>query len=323
MHQVWQYTHDDLDGWGCEMVARNHFRNDPSFGDYGHSITYCQYDGPDAIDGKLVKLLDLRLAGGEHTLLITDISSSKEIFEQLLANRDKFKEILIVDHHDTSAWMVEEERDWVVHSKAACGAKLLYETLTPEAKRIPSMVNFVEAVDAYDRWILDSPHRERGEDLTRLYKFMGKEAMTNAFLNNPDADFSGTMYQLKVVLKDRETAIIRSILDKQLGDRRTFTDNDGKRYAVVFPHPEFISAIGNAVLVEKSDLDYVIMPLMGIDVLSIRSRKGGVNVANIAKGWHKNGGGHQAAAGCAAVISDSVYAHIQSLQSMRPLPPAE
>ena len=69
----------------------------------------------------------------------------------------------------------------------------------------------------------------------------------------------------------------------------------GCKFAVVYISDGYSSQIGNFILEKQSEIDFVVIVMMGIFTVSFRSRTDEVNVGMLAK--LNEGGGHQAASG--------------------------
>ena len=282
--KIRQFTHGDLDGAGCALVGHYIFTDDAL------EVTYCQYgSGPNSIDVQVTKFLEK--PGAADALLITDICPSEHVCEGIEALKNGFEWVLVQDHHGTTAWASKYK--WMEHEaqNKRCGARMLLDWGRKNDNR---MNNFVNAVDAYDRWQLDSVSRKRGEALNMLYKFFGFDLFVKEFRNDIESDETGWLSNLVPILEARLKGTVRAIVQNQMKDA-VHVDKNKKRYAFLSLLSPHASEIGHAVLDEFPDVDYVAMALPGIDAISMRSRTDGMNVSEIAKAY--GGGGHAAAAG--------------------------
>lgn len=282
--KIQQFTHGDLDGAGCALVGYHTFTEDELV------VTHCQYgSGSDSIDAQVTKFLEK--SGSADALLITDICPSERVCERIEALKDSFEWVLVQDHHGTTAWASKYK--WVEHEaqNKRCGARMLLDWSKQSDGR---MDNFVSAVDAYDRWQLDSVFRKRGEVLNTLYKFLGFDGFIKEFRNDIEADETGWISNLVPVLEARLKEVIRTVIQNQMKDA-IHVDRNKNRYAFLSLLSPHASEIGHAILDKFPNVDYVAMALPGTDTISLRARTGGVDVAEIAKA--QGGGGHAAAAG--------------------------
>ena len=283
-----QFTHDDADGAACAVVAAY------IFPDAERKVTYCQYgSGHNSIDTNVMKFLNAVEAGKDKAtlLLITDICPSPSVCERIEAMKGNFDRVLVQDHHGTTAWAAKY--DWMEHEakNERSGAKMLFDTCGTFNQPAD---DFVNAIDAYDRWQLKSEHRARGEDLNVLYKFLGSKLFAKEFEASFEADKTGWLKHLIPVLKDRIEGQIEGIIQDQM-ENAVHVDKEKRRYAFLTIGSAHASEIGHAVLDRYPNVDYVVMAVPGIDTISMRSRKDGVDVGAIAKA--NGGGGHAGAAG--------------------------
>ena len=296
--KIRHFTHGDLDGAAAALVGAYIFPSDD------REVTYCQYgSGSDSVDVRITKFLQDVGEGKDRAdmLLITDICPSPEVCAGIETLKDKFEEVVVQDHHGTTAWAAKY--DWMEHeaNNERCGATMLLDWGGMSDNLIRG---FVDAVDAYDRWQLDSPHRERGERLNVLYKFLGFELFLKEFTANFTADQDGWLSHLLGTLQARLKGAVNATIKNQMKGA-VHLDKNKKRYAflsIISPHA---SEIGHGILDAFPDVDYVVMAMPGIDAVSMRSRDGGVDVSEIAKA--NGGGGHAAAAGFPYRLSEIVW----------------
>lgn len=296
--KVRQFTHGDLDGAAAAVVARYIFPVDDI------EVTACQYgDGPDSIDANVSRFLKSVGSGEEKAdlLLITDICPSEAVCEGIEILKDKFDKVKVQDHHGTTAWAAKY--DWMEHDAGneRCGAQMLLDWGPASDNFIQS---FVSAVDAYDRWKLDSQHRERGERLNMLYKFLGFHPFLKEFTDNFTADTDSWLANLMGTLENRLKGTIHAVIKNQM-EGAVHVDKHKRRYAFLTLMAPHASEIGHAVLDQFPEVDYVVMAMPGIDAVSMRARDGGVDVSEIAKA--NGGGGHAAAAGFPYRLGEIVW----------------
>ena len=274
-----QFTHGDLDGAACAVAAAR------TFADVERDVRFCQYgDGDDSIDAAVREVLQQE-STEKRFLLITDICPSKDVCDEIDRVKDTFEGVLLVDHHETNAWALDYSWTKIDVDNLMCGARLLLEGST-----VPDelLLDFVYAVDAYDRWQLQSEHRARGEALNRLYWFLGPDRFVREFEANPGADRDTWLSKVAPVLRDQENHNV-SKLSAQFKK-----DSDGRKIGFLVTS-ENVSKAGNVFLTRYPELEYVVVAVPRSNVISLRSRDDGVNVADIAK--EHGGGGHAAAAG--------------------------
>jgi oligoribonuclease NrnB/cAMP/cGMP phosphodiesterase (DHH superfamily) len=86
------FTHTDLDGVACAIVAKF------IFGKY-IDIEFCDYSN---VNGKVKKFIEDWVVEDYERIFITDISIEESVAEKI----DKhFNNFILLDHHPTSTWM--------------------------------------------------------------------------------------------------------------------------------------------------------------------------------------------------------------------------
>lgn len=151
MNKVIHFTHTDLDGVACSVVAQCFFDDIET-----HSINYGQ------VDGELEKALN-KYDSSNHLFIISDLSysqSREDLTTKLLRNHCLY----VADHHVTSMWMKDLNLsgrttiDIRVSSDGnKCGAEILYELLSDHYEMISvyskeKLEKFLKIVSDWDVW---------------------------------------------------------------------------------------------------------------------------------------------------------------------------
>ena len=145
-------SHRDLDGIGV-IVLRDYFNlpfDAVSSWDYGFiEIPECK------------KIID-----AADEIIMADLSIPEESYDELIKAG---KHIEIYDHHDTASWL--DKKQGSIHDESRCGTKIFFEEyVLPRVGRYkPIVKQFVDLVDIYDRWELESPLRKESENLQRVW----------------------------------------------------------------------------------------------------------------------------------------------------------
>lgn len=284
------FTHGDLDGCGAAILTS---REIGGFTD----VIPCQYQGSNAIDKILTRYLDDKVECGD-VIILTDILPSYDVCQRMHVMRSDLAMLKGMDHHKSTIDLAGEY-PWIEHSCNEQSATLMAARGIRRSSHIDGVEKerlyaFANAVDAWDRWLLDSTHRERGERLDKLYKLLGFDRFYSQFTRFFDAD----MTMLGVGVCDALISIEGEVVSEAVKSARenpVLVDKRGYRYVAVYPNPEYISQVGHAILDDQSQLDYVALLAPQKGVIELRSRDGGVDVSAIA--IDAGGGGHQAAAG--------------------------
>ena len=291
MH-VYQFTHTDLDGAGCAVVANFAFRNQVA------EVT--PVATPEVLNNKLRTWLSCRSSlpkDDKIFLLITDVAPTAPDVCTELTNAHNSKEIVVLcaDHHKRSTHEVREA-PWLAHSVHCCGSKLLYlslrkiETLWKRLEPdIGELAAFIDAVDAYDLWRLDDPARERGEKLNRLKDFMGFERFVKTFSEQLSSDEVGEFSKVMPILQEEEKRVVEDTVSGQM-PAMLCTAMFNYKYAIFFAQ-QYHSQVAMEALGRLPDIDFVAIVNPTVGAVSLRSRKGsGIDVTEIAK--RHGGGGH-------------------------------
>jgi oligoribonuclease NrnB/cAMP/cGMP phosphodiesterase (DHH superfamily) len=265
MKYLWQLTHDDLDGGACAVVAAHLFPG------YKQMVIPCNYGlGPTGIDTITRDLLATHApgAGEEHVLLLSDILPSYRVCEEIDAKvtAGAFTRVLAYDHHETTRWAADKYA-WVFHGEP-CGARLLFES----SSTLPEdLLQFVYAVDAWDRWLIGSQHRERGERLNLIYREIGFSEFYVAFVDNSFADTVSWYDDLVQHLVHKRDVYIESVLTQVQQPSEKHTDAVGRKFVLLIGGAYF-GELSERILQEHPDISYVVAAFPGTDTVSLRSR---------------------------------------------------
>lgn len=294
-----QFTHTDLDGVGCAVVARHYFQKQLD-------VEYCSY-------GKINEKVKEFILSGEvknyDVVFITDISVDKEVAD--LIEFEAATKFMLVDHHKTAEWL--NEYDWASvtpvqpnykenRNQITSGTNLLYETLislfpNDEASSNTFLAEFVEHVRMYDSWEWKNVYgNEVAKQLNDLLQIVGLWDFEERFWKNPDIQFSHTEQRL---LELEEKRIKRHIKQKSKELKKMDIELAGNKYHVGFIFNEsYHSETGNVICDENQDIDFIIMANVGYGTLSLRRREDvDIDLGQVAKMFHESGGGHPPAAG--------------------------
>jgi len=211
---------------------------------------------------------------------MVDFSYKKPVVDAMLK---EVKSLTIIDHHVSAEKVVKSLKN---HSYAVnrSGAALSWRYFHP-GKKIPKLLLHVEDVDLW-RFNLHNT-REIICDL-ELYDFdfkvwdkLVKEIETPTGLKKHV--FSGA-----VIMKYKRVLMDEAL---QKSDKAMFAGHKAMVANSIF----LSSEIGNVLVTSGADIGIVYSERHGTRRVSLRSKKGGVDVAKIAEKF--GGGGHRAAAG--------------------------
>lgn len=281
------YTHTDLDGEGCAILARMAFGT-------GVVIEHCEYDD---INAKVSKLIDEYHSEIED-VHITDISVSNEVAAKI----DEFEcDCLLLDHHATALdlnmydWCKVIVTDEVTGIKT-CGTELYYRWLVGKGylEDSSALRDFVKIIRDYDtwRWVeeVDGIISKNVNDLYYMYDKEHFEKWCITSIN--DGTFPRFTENDEILLRMNQKQIEDYIEHK---NKRLITKRiNGRLCGIVFAE-KYFSELGNRLCAMHPELDYIVM----IDTdgyVSYRSIKDDINLGKDVAALY-GGGGHPKAAG--------------------------
>lgn len=288
------FTHTDLDGIGCAVVAKVAF-------DGLVNVDYCRYDNIDEEVGKFFQ-------SGEYdeydVIFITDISVNEEVAD-LINSLGKEKTYLF-DHHDTATWLneyswanvvPEEFDDEEERLQITSGTSLFYDWfLIHEGilERSAEVDEFVETVRRYDSWEWKKVYNEEFPNkLNSLFQLLGRYQFVDRFSKKCNIDFTKTEKQLLEVERKRRKFYIQG-KEKQLIKTVMAFGEEHYSVGVVFAE-QYQSELGDYLYSKYPKLDFIVMVNPGGGSVSLRSSNNGIHLGELAS--TRDGGGHEDAAG--------------------------
>lgn len=297
------FTHTDLDGVGCAVLAKLAFGDEVD-------IEYCGYDD---IDDKVRNFIcEVRPNEDVGTIYITDISVNEETAK--LIEDAKFDVVCrLFDHHKTAEhldkyfWAEVSEYDGELGFKT-CGTELFYKHLTSYGylKDTEKYRTFVWTVTMYDTWMWKELNEYDGQmvkDLNDLLYILGREEFIARCIRRKNGKGDDAM-----VIASKDEDMLLDIRQKEIDayinkkDKETFVMCLlGKNAMIVFAD-RFVSELGNTLCERYPEWDLAVIIDPGSCKVSYRTIKDDVDVSEIAKVF--GGGGHPKAAGhiCTDVI---------------------
>lgn len=281
------FTHTDLDGIGCAILAKL------AFGTEVVDVEYCNYDD---IDSKVEEYFN---SGSEYECHITDISINEELAHKI---NDFEKTYRLLDHHPTAlglnkfCWCSVQVENEETNIKTS-GTEIYYHWLVDNGRLSRSDVldRFVELVRNYDTWRW-STLGDKGiickqvNDLLYLY---GRDKFIDWCFTEIYEDSFPWLYEsdlLVLEIKQKEIDDYIEAKNKQL----FIKDLCGKVCGFVFAD-KYYSELGNRLCEMHPEVDFItIIDMCG--KISYRTTKDNIDLGNnVAKLF--GGGGHPKAAG--------------------------
>ncbi|WP_174733097.1 DHH family phosphoesterase [Mesobacillus harenae] len=286
------YSHNDLDGIGCGIVARL------AFGDQ----LEVRYNSVMGLDYQIEKYFERvnEKSKAEDVLLITDLSINEENAKRLDEYVNTGGKARLIDHHKTAVHFNQHSWGFVKLSdednRLTSATSLLYEYLTQQGLMEPSSAlgEFVELVRQYDTWEWDQNNNVRAKQLNDLFFMLSiddfEERMTKRIQSKSQFEFDDFE---KKLLEMEDDKIERYIRRKNREIVQTFIGD----YCAGIVHAEsYHSELGNELGKGNPHLDYIAILNMGGKKISFRTIHDHVDVSAVAGEF--GGGGHAKASGC-------------------------
>lgn len=283
------FTHTDLDGIGCAILAKLAFSDEVD-------IEYCNYD---EINEKVESYIDNNVSGECH---ITDISIKDTLTSRINEDCIGYQKIQLLDHHSTALelnkyfWCDVQIENKITHIKTS-GTEMYYKWLiyNKYLKKHKRLDRFVKIVRDYDTWRWSELGDEgilckQVNDLLYLYgreKFISwcvLKICSNDTFKLDDTD--------KLLLDIKQKEIDDYIEEK---DKQLFTlPMCGWIAGFVFAE-KYFSELGNRLCKMHPEIDFIAMIDMD-GTVSYRTIREDLDLGqNVAKQF--GGGGHPKAAG--------------------------
>jgi oligoribonuclease NrnB/cAMP/cGMP phosphodiesterase (DHH superfamily) len=291
--KTYLFTHSDLDGVGCAVLATLAFGPQPE----DLEITYVNYH---TVNNAIMNFIADRAGDDqEFRLMITDIApegKDREIVAEAInvLHASKRAKVFLCDHHSTSSWI--KKYPWAQHDMNYCGTQLVLDHLERGQTAFfgPNVREFAEMVCVYDNWKLTHPARPRSESVNRYLYFIGFDSFVREFAQNPEADLEPSCARVVGQLRRNEESYVNKVIERQCRDDFVLEDRDGHKYCILVAEKN-VSQVCHGALDAFSELDYAMCLNPSYDKGDLRSREGGVDVSKVAE--KLGGGGRQATAG--------------------------
>ena len=310
------FTHNDLDGIGCEILGRLAFTN----------IDVTTVRNPNEASIKVGEFVSNGEFLNYDKIFITDISvdeATANLIDDLEWESHRFA---LLDHHGTADYLNKYE--WAsVQVKGRmgkeAGTNLFFEYLVMSGFFVrenyrDALTIFVEKVRRYDCWEWkDIYNDEEALELNTLFFLLGRKDFVNNYIRkfkniNPFIVREGSWIQMfdksdrtiiEVDNRKKDAYIKRK--EKQMIAKKLL----GHKVGVVFAE-QYISELGNVLSENNPDLKFIIMIDMGSRKVSYRTVHNDIDLGrNIAQVF--GGGGHAKASG--STFSSKVADHTFNL----------
>lgn len=292
------FTHVDLDGVGCAVLAKHTFGKDVD-------VSYCNYSDVNEIVAEFITSGDIN---NYQLIYITDISLNKETADALEEAHENGNFVVqLLDHHKSALWM-NERYQWAYvethieeSEKGSSGTSMLYDDLLlnvltdEEEERVKLLFDFQEEVRRYDTWEWKTVYEDEfPNDLNLLLDIQGRDLFIATMLDRiekaPMIVFTEKEGQLMDFVKaERQKYFEEKLAQVQLAQVEGYT------LGVVYAE-QHRSNLGNYILDNiKEEIDLVAMINLPQRTVSYRAKDN--KSAGEFAALHPGGGGHPNAAG--------------------------
>lgn len=287
------FTHTDLDGYGCSILANL------AAGRGQVSAEYCGYYN---INEKVEEFINSKYYQFYDYVFITDISINDSLAKKI----DTYglgSVIKLIDHHPTALnlnkydWCLVQVEDDI---EKVSGTSLFYDYLVQNkllAPR-PALEIFVEAIKRYDTWLWKDKYNDlRAKELNDLFKIYGPDRFFDEYYDRLTKDVFCIITDTDKFLLELENEKIRNYINKKskfVFKKNLNLRNNRFRVGIVVAD-EYINELANEICEANPDIDFVAI-ISGLNNISFRTIKDDVDLGkDVAK--YFGGGGHEKAAG--------------------------
>lgn len=289
---IYLLVHKDLDGAACAVLA--HYAWHPS------TFHVLPVDYSNVDETLLMHWHKMHRDGRGDAVWCVDISPSQKVFDAILSGQlqNLAASLTIIDHHKHGPLADPQNRMAVprgIYDEDACGCKLMIKALrlqTPPEVEI-KLRKFIEIVDAWDRWLLDSKLRPQSEDLQRIYEFYGFTTFVSSRVGHADTvdELSEFEQKLCVHLDANEARYAKF----RAGKTVVAVDEQERTFGWTVANAQG-SAVAKRMFDHHKKVQYAAIIDLEHNKVELRSRPySKVDVGVIAKA--RGGGGHADAAG--------------------------
>ncbi len=297
MYQV--FTHNDLDGVSCGIIAKL------AFGDE----VQVRYNSVEGLNFQVERFLKQVEEKGmkDSYLFITDLSVHETNEKGLAAYVESGGKVKLIDHHKTALHF--NQYPWgMVHvqyedGRLASATSLFYEYLIQHRlmQSTPAIDEYVELVRQYDTWEWDHNDNVQAKRLNDLFFMLSLDEFEEKMVERlrTSEHFAFDAFEEKILDMEDEK-IERYVRRKKRETVQTFIHQQ----CVGIVHAEsYHSELGNELGKEYSHLDYIAILNMSGKKMSLRTIHDDIDVSKVAGQF--GGGGHAKASGC--TLNEEVY----------------
>lgn len=306
------FTHNDLDGVGCGIVAQLAF---------GENVEV-RYNSVEGLNPEVERFLERKKNKKKKNdfLFITDLSVHEANSHRLTEFAESEGKVKLIDHHKSALSL--NQYPWAAVTVAyedgrlASATSLFYEYLLQQGLIQPTenLTQFVELVRQYDIWEWETNDNVQAKRLNDLFFMLSIDEFEEKMLERLKDNTGFSFNEFEVKLLDlEEEKIERYVRRKKRELVQTFVEDRcvGIVHAELY-HSELSSELGK----QNPHLDYIAILNMGGRKVSLRTIHDEVDVSEIAGLY--GGGGHAKASGC-PLTNEAYEKYVEAPFAIEPL----
>ncbi len=303
------FTHNDLDGIGCELLGRLAFEN--------IDVTIVKH--PKDASEKVSEFVTEGLYENYDKVFITDISVDMETALKIddLPNIHDIMKFALLDHHGTAdelnvfPWAsVKVYQGATPRSGKESGTNMFFEYLVMNGFFVKenyrdAITIFVEKIRRYDTWEWKEKYDDQDSMmLNQLIWLLGAERFVLGFLEKfasqrPFIVSEGSWLQMfskgDLIIIDTDKRNKEAYINRKEKQMVNGVDKFGNKFGIVFSE-QYTSELGNVLSERHPEFKYIAMIDMGSQKVSLRTTHDDIDLGkDIAKLY--GGGGHAKASG--------------------------
>lgn len=310
------FTHNDLDGVGCGIVARFAF---------GENVEV-RYNSVDGLNREVERFLERKKSKRKKNdfLFITDLSVNEENSKRLTDLDKSGAKIKLIDHHKTALQL--NQYPWATvnvsydDGRLASATSLFCDYLLQQGwiKPNETLNQFVELVRQYDTWEWEASGNPQAKRLNDLFFMWSIDEFEEKMLERLHISGGFSFNEFEEKLLDLESEKIERYVRRK---KRELVQSFIEDHCVGIVHAElYHSELSSEFGKNNPHMDYIAILNMGGRKVSLRTIHDEVDVSEIAGQY--GGGGHAKASGCPLTV-EAYKKYVEGPFAIDPLRPDE
>lgn len=290
------FTHNDMDGAGCEISFRIHLRH--------HRDKLAIHSSIEDLPAKVSRELeDPAHSPDKVEIFFSDITPPPEQLAELVNRGYRIRRF---DHHPTAARNEGLVADQFDESGVECGTSLIdryladWEVTRDHHPASPRYDEFVGTIRAWDTWAWAKTNDLRAKYLTNLFWLLGIDRFIDLYVERwskaKAKDDRPVILPEHMMFVEAKLENSAKVIDDTTPAKVITCRFNGYQVAVTFAGNGFSVSDGSyAFLSRYPDYDLMMNVNLGTRKVSIRTIRNDIDVGQLCTAY--GGGGHQKAAG--------------------------